>query len=270
MANAFYRSTSSSAKKNSDRERRQPDAPSPEDEDLAVDVQESGAAPKRRGKTSDRAAEDERAEKGMLTWNAQITPSALVTMSVLSLILLGFTFLAGVIVGRGTMPLPRALELETLAEERRAAKDAEADRILSQEELRFMTSLKREDAGGVLSAAKPAKADKPRPRKTEKKAEKKDSKAQTFDYVLRVAAFKDVEPAKRLMARLIKDGMKASRSQGKSGGAVWNYVAVSMRGTVADLQVMRSRLDKFGLHDAMVVARRPVEGAGAAKGGKTR
>ena len=88
--------------------------------------------------------------------------------------------------------------------------------------------------------------------------------------MLRVAAFKDVEPAKRLMARLIKDGMKASRSQGKSGGTVWNYVAVSMRGTVADLQVMRSRLDKFGLHDAMVVARRPVEGAGAAKGGKTR
>ena len=72
------------------------------------------------------------------------------------------------------------------------------------------------------------------------------------------------------MARLIKDGMKATRSQGKSGGNVWNYVAVSMRGTVADLQVMRSRLDKFGLHDAMLVSQRPVEGAGQGRSVKTR
>lgn len=277
MPNAFYRSTSSSAKKNSDRERRQPDAPFPEDADLAVGVQESEAAPKRKGRAAndkapeDRASDAERAEKGGLTWNAQITPSALVTMSVLGLILLGFTFLAGVIVGRGTMPLPRALELESLAEERRSAKDAEADRILSQEELRFMTSLKREDAAGVLSAAKPANREKAaKARKPEKKAEKKEAKAQTFDYVLRVAAFKDVEPAKRLMARLIKDGMKATRSQAKTNSGLWNYVSVSMRGTVADLQVMRRRLDKFGLHDAIVIARRPVEDAGQGKGAKQR
>ena len=71
-------------------------------------------------------------------------------------------------------------------------------------------------------------------------------------------------------ARYKKEYGAQHKVKGKSGGTVWNYVAVSMRGTVADLQVMRSRLDKFGLHDAMVVARRLVEGAGAAKGVKTR
>ena len=279
MPNAFYRSTSSAAKKNSDRERRQSGSAPFEDEITAVDVQESEAAPKRKGKAADKAAdkvadkapEDERAEKGMFVWNAQITPSALVTMSVLALLLLGITFLFGIIVGRGTMPLPRALELEMLAEERRAAKDAEADRVLSQEELRFMTSLKREDAAGVLSSAKPEKKESaPKARKAEKKAEKKDVTPQTFDYVLRVAAFKEAEPAKRLMARLIKDGMKATRSVGKSNGVAWNYVSVSMRGTVADLQVMRRKLDKFGLHDAIVTARRPVEGKVQGQGAKQR
>ena len=106
MSNAFYRNTSSSAKKNGDRERRQ-NASEGFDEPFepTADVPVSADAPRKHGMAEQ--AEEPRPERGLLAWNVTVTPSALVTMSVLGVILLGFTFLSGVIVGRGTMPLPQ-------------------------------------------------------------------------------------------------------------------------------------------------------------------
>lgn len=296
MPNAFYRNTSSSAKKKSERERRQ-SAQQPYDEvaEQAADVPVSEDAPKKRQKAELVEVREERAERSLLTWNMTVTPSAVVTASVLGMILLAFTFLSGVIVGRGTMPLPQALELEKLAPEDPVQADM-TDRILSQEELKFMTSLKARESEGVLSAAretgkdgkssktgkdaraakaaKDARAEKESRasrarieaarRETERKAEKSSAqkpsqKATVFDYVLRVAAFKEPAPAQRLAERLIKEGMRPQRHMGRSTTGLWHYVSVPMRGTVEDLQVMRRKLEKFGLRDAMVISKKVVE-----------
>ena len=280
MSNAFYRNTSSSAKKNGDRERRQ-NASEGLDEafEPTADVPVSSDAPRKRGMADQ--ADEPRPERGLLAWNVTVTPSALVTMSVLGVILLGFTFLSGVIVGRGTMPLPQILELETLAPEDKNAQTKAAEKILTEEELRFMTNLKAREAEGVLSAAASAKpankdgkakaAEKKQGKKAEKTAEKQaekkvepkqESKADTagrFDYELRVAAFQDVAAAQRLGQSLRKEGMRVRLFAAKSGGVLWQYVSVLFRGTAADLQAQRARLARFGLRDSMVISKKAVE-----------
>ena len=280
MSNAFYRNTSSSAKKNGDRERRQ-NASEGLDEafEPTADVPVPADAPRKRGMADQ--ADEPRPERGLLAWNVTVTPSALVTMSVLGVILLGFTFLSGVIVGRGTMPLPQILELETLAPEDKNAQAKAAEKILTEEELRFMTNLKAREAEGVLSAAETAKparkdgkakaAEKKQVRKTEKPVEKqaekkaepkqdtKAEKAGRFDYELRVAAFQDVAAAQRLGQSLRKEGMRVRLFAAKSGGVLWQYVSVLFRGTAEDLQAQRARLARFGLRDSMVISKKAVE-----------
>ena len=268
MANAFYRNTSSSGKKKSDRERRQSGFTASEEAAELAAAESSSEEPTPRRRNRVEPEEGECAEGGF-AWTARITPSALVTASVLSLVLLSFSFLPGVIVGRGTMPLPQALQLEKLLAEETTKKNDEA-RILQKEELHFMTSLKDEDGEGVLSAsredspkAKPAaKAEAPRKKvekKAEAKAEKKEPRQTLYDYVLRVAAFKEAEPAKRLVEKLGKAGMKARYAPARTSSGYWHYVQVLMRGTVADLQVMRRKLDSFRLHDAIVISRKEVQ-----------
>jgi len=268
MANAFYRNTSSSGKKNGDRERRQ-SAPASSEEVMEQTAETSSeAVPRKRSRGGD--GEVECTEQGCFVWTARITPSALVTASVLSLVLLGFSFLSGVIVGRGSMPLPQALELERLLAEE-TTKKTEEGRILQKEELHFLTSLKSEDGEGVLSDAPDVKREKPQSaakvepvrkrqeKKPDSKAEKKEPRQVRYDYVLQVASFKTAAPAKNLVAKLAKDGINARYVFAKNKeGVAWHYVQVLMRGSVAELQVMRRKLDSFRLHDAIEISRKEI------------
>ena len=280
MPSAFYRNTSSSAKTNSERERRQ-NASEGFDEafEPSAGVPVSEVASGKRGKAEQAEGECECCcERSLLAWNVTVTPSALVTMCVLGVALLGFTFLSGVIVGRGTMPLPQALELETLAPEKKDALAETEEKIITEEELRFMTSLKARESEGVLSAAaaemaakkaervekaraaekKPA-AEKKSSAKKEKKEDPKPAKAEPgaarFDYELRVATFYDPEGAQRLGERLRKAGMRTRLTKSARGDKKLHYVAVLMRGTVEEYQALRGRLAGMGLRDSMVISK---------------
>ena len=290
MPSAFYRNTSSSAKNNAERERRQ-NASEGLDEavELSADVPVSDDAPGKRGRAE---LAEPRSERSLLAWNVTVTPSALVTMCVLGVALLSFTFLSGVIVGRGTMPLPQALELEILAPETKDAYAEAAEKILTEEELRFMTSLKARETEGVLSAAaadkaarKAAqiekaraaekKADKKAEVRTERKAEKKEvrkdePKSARYAYELRVAAFQDAASAQRLAQRLKKEGMASRQYTAKSkGDQQWHYVSVLLRGTADDLAALRARLAAFGVRDTMVISKKAIEDK-PVKGAKKR
>lgn len=267
MANAFYRSSSSSAKKNSDRDRRtNVFFASEESSDAAAS---SAAADESSSRKTSAARSQNRPEgRSVFAWRANITPSALVTMSVLALVMLGFCFLSGVIVGRSSMPLPQALELDTLlSEEPKAGEEQseEPEKILPKEELRFMTSLKNDAAGGVLADAQKDPGAKPavtqeKPRQEKPAQEVQKPREPQFDYVLRVAAFKEAKQAQALLNTLTKDGLRARRTQTKTSRSTWYYVQVLMRGSKADLQMLRRKLDGYGLHDAMVLSEKPVKG----------
>ena len=258
MANAFYRNTSSSAKKKSDRERRSAVSASEE----APDIAEASAGPARRSRAARQEVRDDDGGEGrsLFSWSVDITPSALVTMTVLSVVLLGFSFLSGVIVGRGTMPLPQALELEPLlAQEESVKEQTEAEKaILSAEELRFMTSLKSSDSAGVLSEAETAAPEPARKAETKKAEPKKPAEPQK-DYVLRVASFRDAPQAKALVDRLGKEGLKAATHQNRNKNGTWHYVQVSLRGSKADLEKARATLaSKFRIRDTMLISEKDV------------
>lgn len=267
MANAFYRSSSSSAKKNSDRERRTNAFFASEESSEAA--ASSAAADESSTRKSSSPRPQSRPEgRGVFAWRANITPSALVTMSVLALVMLGFCFLSGVIVGRSSMPLPQALELDTLLSEEPkegVAESEEPEKILPKEELRFMTSLKSDASGGVLADAQKDSDAKPAVTQEKAKQEKPAQEVQKprepqFDYVLRVAAFKESNQAQALVNTLAKDGLRARRTQTKTSRTTWYYVQVLMRGSKGDLQVLRRKLDGYGLHDAMLISEKPVKG----------
>ena len=122
-------------------------------------------------------------------------------------------------------------------------------------------------ATAAEAAKKPVRAEEAK-KNSGTEDEKKEARPAVFDYVLRVAAFKEPAPAQKLAQRLAAAGMKPHRYQARSTTGLWNYVSVSMRGTVADLQVMRSRLDKFGLRDAMVISKKAVTEKRTGRGGK--
>lgn len=262
MANAFYRSSSSSAKKKSEREPRQTFFSAVDDSSDAF----SGDISER--KNEQMSGIGEASKESLFSWRATITPSTLVTICILALIMLGFTFLSGVIVGRSSMPLPQALELDTvLSESLKPGEKAqdEPEKILPKEELRFMTNLKSDAGGGILSGAKDIADSAAASHEAEEKnkkavqvQEKKEKAEPLFDYTLRVAAFKNKDQAKNLASRLSKEGIKSSSTQKKTGRATWHYVQVSIRGSKGDLQALRKKLDAFGLHDAMLTAEKPV------------
>lgn len=262
MANAFYRSSSSSTKKKSERESRQAVF-------FAVDDSSDEFSEGMTGRKNDMPDGNvEEKKESIFSWRATITPSALVTISILTLVMLGFSFLSGVIVGRSSMPLPQALELDTLLSEPPKSGENpldEPEKILPKEELRFMTNLKNDAGGGILSNAKDNadSATSPQPAEDKNKKsvpeQKKKEKAEPlFDYTLRVAAYKNEDQAKNLASRLSKEGIKSSRTQKKAGRTTWHYVQVSLRGSKGDLQILRKKLDAFGLHDAMITGEKPV------------
>ena len=211
-----------------------------------------------------------RTKGSFFAWNARITPSAVITVGVLQLILILAVFFFGFFVGKSTVPLGEPLELENLSAEGMSGQQTEEktsdSNILPKEELRFMTSLKKEQGGGILSEQdkKPAPAEGAAPAATDSKKtalpkEPEQPKAPQFDYVLRVATFNDKESAQKLAAKLSKSGMTTRLTQVKTQKKTWHYVQVTLRGSAEDLQGTRAKLATFSLRDSMLISEKPVK-----------
>ena len=258
MANAFYRSSSSGGKKNNDRERRQAAfSASEENSEAAASSVAAGSESPSRKNGSGRA--ESRSEgRSLFTWRANITPSALVTISVLALVLLGFSFLSGVIVGRSSMPLPQALELERLLADETPAGEGEAEekeKILPKEELRFMTSLKSDPSGGVLSDAQPQAASaapavtQEKPKEEKPKQEVQKPKEPQFDYVLRVAAFKEQAQAKaqKELTTMIKQYEELLHKNWKLATKEQKARIAQMRARIAQMRAQTQKITGEGM-----------------------
>lgn len=193
-------------------------------------------------------------------WELRLTPSVLVMATVLTLVTLCFFFLFGLIIGRGSVPLAPSPTLERLVPDAEKPGDDEnaQEQILPQENLRFMTNLKK-DA--------PAENNAPPPPEVKSNADSAPpQKAQTasspdlgqYDFVLRVAAFKSEEQADALRARLEGAGMRTRMTKEKAQKGTWYFVQVLYRGTRDNMEAMRGALDTFGIRDSIVASVTPV------------
>lgn len=206
------------------------------------------------GKASGRPTAEGRA------WELRLTPSMLVMAGVLTLVTLCFFFLFGLIIGRGSVPPPPSPALERLVHDEGGGRGEEAapERILPEEDLRFMTDLKNdqpeENSGsGPATTAKPAGESAP-PSKTP--AAPSPDKGQ-YDFVLRVAAFKSEDQADALRAKLEGAGMRTRMTREKAQKGTWYFVHVLYRGTKDNMEAMRATLADFGIRDSIVSSTTP-------------
>lgn len=197
-------------------------------------------------------------QEGGRDWPLRLTPSLVLMFVVFELVTLSFFFLFGLIIGKGTVPPSPQAELERIlpAEENRTE---QAQEILPQEELRFMANLKADDSAaerqqnGTTSA--PAQQEPAKRSETSILAD--DSNL--YDFVIRVAAFKNEDQADALRARLEGAGMRTRLQREKAQKGTWSFVQVLFRGTEVKMTQLRDTLPSFGLRDSIIVSKTPVQ-----------
>lgn len=167
---------------------------------------------------------------------------------------------------------PRAPQTQnaTPTDGKSAANRANADTVISPQELSLMSNLKGKPAPPdpnrattdapranaqvtQNTAPKPPRAEAQNNAVTTGRPEDPAPKATTppgpgiFDYQYQVAATTDLEGAKRLVGQLRADGLRASMVQGSKDGGKLYRVHVDFRGTPSDTNQLREKLSKFGI-----------------------
>ena len=265
MSNAYYLNSSSSTAPKGDRERRSNFALNNSDDSRVL-----------RNTSYEDTVGIRGGQDAFFSWNVRITPSAIITVGLLLVILCSAIFFYGVFVGKSNIPISTPQELERLVpdENRLVTEDDNSQDILPKEELRFMSRLKREQTGSMLaepekqaqnsaqsdaSGSNKEKKDDSAKKETEQKQEPIQPKQPLFDYVIRAATFNDRESAQKAAARLNGDGLRTRLTHVKTGKKEWHYVQVTQRGSREDLKNMRDILAKHGMKDAMVIKEQPVK-----------
>lgn len=80
-----------------------------------------------------------------------------------------------------------------------------------------------------------------------------------YDFVIRVAAFKNEDQADALRARLEGAGMRTRLQREKAQKGTWSFVQVLFRGTEVKMTQLRDTLPSFGLRDSIIVSKTPVQ-----------
>ena len=189
------------------------------------------------------------------------------------IVLLAWVFFFGIIVGRGYNPettVPGAALLTQIDPD--PAAETPESAILSAEELTFFRELKQPEGAAAHStpqvqaapsvSSTPAPAASPADRETAPQPKKKDSGADSAkmqDFVFQVATYKSPEPAEALRERLEGLGMRTRLSSEKtsSGKSRWYRVHVLLRGTEEAAASIKADLAAIGIHDALIISRKP-------------
>lgn len=200
--------------------------------------------------------EKEAAKQGIV-----LSSSACITAVVTILALVGFSFLFGLIIGKGMTPAVQKEEPVPLTAN---IKEEKAKEVLPKEELQFMTSLKKEpekktaeQIAAEQEAEKKAseerlKAKAQAQEQAEKKAETLANAGKKFDYDIRVAAFRNETQADDLRLKLESDGFRTKKNVKKDSKGSWFFVHVLMIGTEERLKESQERFKKFGVRDSIV------------------
>ena len=191
-------------------------------------------------------------------WPLNLTPSLILMFVVFELVTLSFFFLFGLIVGKGTVPPPQQAELEQILPEE-VAENSPSQEILPQEALRFMTNLKTDESAEEQPQNTQAAATGNGEAQSKKESSFLDDDSNLYDFVIRVAAFKNEEQADALRARLEGAGMRTRLQKEKAQKGTWHFVLVLFRGTEVKMNKLRETFPSFGVRDSILVSKTPVE-----------
>ncbi len=215
-----------------------------------------------------------RSEAGKHTFTLELSVAGCVTAVIVTAIALGWVFVFGMIVGRGQNPENQMPELAQLLPEETPKKAPED--ILQAEELTFMTDLRKPDPATVdtkndtepqTQAASPPVQAASSPQTQAKAPVAEEKPAETvqkpivYDAVFQLAAYKKSEQADTLREKLEGDNLRTRliMDRADNGTVSWYKVQVRFRGSDDAIEALRPRFVKFGLKDAMLISKEPVQ-----------
>lgn len=230
----------------------------------------------------------------------RLTASSIMTAIIVLVIGIGWSFVLGVMVGRGYNPekkipqlasfLPREDEAEQ-ATTSRVGDDQPVDKVMRPEDLSYAASLKGKPGQGKLAVipAKPGPEAKPKnmqnatipvvrvheeaaavtqagtvmqPAAQEQAKPKAVPSQNLFDFTFQVATFKETDSVDNLRAKLEGAGLR-SRMEKTTGKTPLYKVMVLFRGTAEGAQTVRQTMVNMGLGEPIQRGKSPV-------GGKTK
>ncbi len=213
------------------------------------------------------ASQKNNAHKSAWQWTITLRPAFVFSGMIALFISLAFFFTFGLIVGRGYSPEVDSVALTTITSSNNGA-NSQASEILKPEDLKYQTALKEQGnpttptqvvTGDSSQAAQSESSVVPYPIGANNTSQTTSSTSQTiepqvnpfeiYEYVLRVASFKNNKSANTLKDRLSKDNIRASVS--KAGA--WYFVNVSFRGTQDSFDHMREGLKKYSIKDSILM-----------------
>ncbi len=215
----------------------------------------------------------------------QLGLSGFLSLGVLIVIGMAWSFILGVIVGRGYQPEKMALEAaQQILPEDFPLLTEKNEEVLKAEELEFFDKLKQDPAQSAAPESKPAPAKPaPEPAKTQdaatakkqdllkpttaKPAEKPApavpadltaSKEEVFVFNYQVAALASMEQAQTILKQIAPGGFKTSVVTATHEGKTWYRVYVHHQGTVDSAKTLKDKLKDNGINSILLRSRTPL------------
>ncbi len=215
----------------------------------------------------------------------QLGLSGFLSLGVLIVIGMAWSFILGVIVGRGYQPEKMALEAaQQILPEDFPLLTEKNEEVLKAEELEFFDKLKQDPAQSAAPESKPAPAKPaPEPAKTQdaatakkqdllkpttaKPAEKPApavpadltaSKEEVFVFNYQVAALASMEQAQTILKQIAPGGFKTSVVTATHEGKTWYRVYVHHQGTVDSAKTLKDKLKVNGINSILLRSRTPL------------
>lgn len=196
----------------------------------------------------------------------QLSLSGFLFLAVLVVIGMAWSFILGVIVGRGHQPeqVARSMIKKVVSEEFPLLTDKNEE-VLKGEELEFFDKLKQ--GPSTTPEAKPAPAKTPpaeaKPAaksetKTAPTAAPSTDKEEIFVFNYQIAALASMEQAQTFLKKLTPGGFKTSVVTATHEGKTWYRVYVHHQGSVPSALALREELKKYGVNDALLRSRTPL------------
>ena len=224
-----------------------------------------------------------RGEKSGRVFTLTFTLPKFVFCLVVGGLLVSWSFIFGVMLGRGYAPeenFPALAELMPQGTDASSA-NGENNGLLRPDELAYHATLKGPETparpGGAPNTASPSPQPAPAapqlpvsPRPAQPETPPPASRTATpapaaappaatatqtgerFDYVYQVAAFKDTASAERLLTRLKSAGLNAEITNQEQNGTIWYRAMVRFRGTPDDVQSLRDALAPMGINQILM------------------
>lgn len=208
------------------------------------------------------------AKKTTKKFSFQLGLSGFLSLALLVIIGMAWSFILGVIVGRGYQPEKMAMDMarEVLPEDFPLLTEKNEE-VLKAEELEFFDKLKQlPTASPAPSKAetKPAVAPKA-PTKTETKPAPSSTvqtppevKDEVFVFHYQVAALATMDQAKTVLKQLEPGGFKTSIVTASHEGKTWYRVYVHHQGTVDSATALKEKLKTCGINGVLLRSRTPL------------